>query len=80
MIGVVTYAALGIDEQFTVKNFLRGPRAQLELNDGNMEAVVENLVGQPMILRPEGGLQNIWVSFQLEGHATQQTSALPSTG
>ncbi len=36
-------------------------------NDGKMEAVTENLVGQPMILRPEGGPQNHWVSFQLEG-------------
>jgi enediyne biosynthesis protein E4 len=29
--------------------------------------VVENLIGQPMILRPEGGPQNHWISFQLEG-------------
>jgi enediyne biosynthesis protein E4 len=36
-------------------------------NDGRMEAVVENLVGEPMILRPEGGPNNHWVSFQLEG-------------
>jgi len=36
-------------------------------NDGNMEAVVENLVGKPMILRPEGGPPNHWISFQLEG-------------
>lgn len=36
-------------------------------NDGRMEAVVENLSGKPMILRPEGGPQNHWVSFQLEG-------------
>ena len=36
-------------------------------NDGRMEAVIENLVGQPMILRPEGGPQNHWISFQLEG-------------
>jgi hypothetical protein len=35
-------------------------------NDGRMEAVVENLVGQPMILRPENGPQNHWISFQLE--------------
>jgi len=28
---------------------------------------VENLVGKPMILRPEGGPANHWVSFQLEG-------------
>jgi hypothetical protein len=27
-------------------------------NDGRMEAVVENLVGAPMILRPEGGPKN----------------------
>ncbi len=35
-------------------------------NDGKMEAVIENLVGPPMILRPEGGPQNHWISFQLE--------------
>jgi hypothetical protein len=32
-----------------------------------MEAVVGNLVGKPMILRPEGGPSNHWISFQLEG-------------
>jgi len=36
-------------------------------NDGKLEAVVENLVGKPMILRPEGGPRNHWISFQLEG-------------
>ncbi len=36
-------------------------------NDGTLEAVVENLVGQPVILRPQGGPANHWVSFQLEG-------------
>ncbi len=36
-------------------------------NDGRMEAVVENLAGGPMILRPEGGPSNHWISFQLEG-------------
>jgi enediyne biosynthesis protein E4 len=36
-------------------------------NDGQLEAVVENLQGGPMILRPEGGPQNHWISFQLEG-------------
>jgi enediyne biosynthesis protein E4 len=36
-------------------------------NDGKMEVVVENLVGLPMILRPERGAQNHWISFQLEG-------------
>ena len=36
-------------------------------NDGKLEAVVENLSGKPMILRPEGGQKNNWISFQLEG-------------
>jgi hypothetical protein len=36
-------------------------------NDGRLEAVVENLSGKPMILCPEGGPQNHWISFQLEG-------------
>jgi len=36
-------------------------------NDGTLEAVVENLKGQPMILRPEGGSSNHWISFELEG-------------
>ena len=36
-------------------------------NDGKLEAVVENLMGKPLILRPEGGPQNHWISFQLEG-------------
>ncbi|HET6177417.1 MAG TPA: CRTAC1 family protein [Candidatus Sulfotelmatobacter sp.] len=36
-------------------------------NDGRIEAVVENLVGKPMILRPDGGPQNHWISLQLEG-------------
>jgi hypothetical protein len=36
-------------------------------NDGHLEAVVENLSGQPTILRPEGGPRNHWISFQLQG-------------
>lgn len=36
-------------------------------NDGEMDVVIENLVGEPMILRPEGGPPNHWISFQLEG-------------
>src|SRR5215472_2278700 len=36
-------------------------------NDGKLEAVVENLKGEPMILRPEGGPKNHWISIQLEG-------------
>jgi hypothetical protein len=36
-------------------------------NDGKIEAVIENLVGLPMILRPEGGPHNHWIGLQLEG-------------
>ncbi len=36
-------------------------------NDGHMEMVIENLEGQPMILRPEGGPQNHWVGIALQG-------------
>jgi len=36
-------------------------------NDGKLDAVIENLVGAPIILRPEGGQKNHWISFQLEG-------------
>jgi hypothetical protein len=35
--------------------------------DGRIDVVVENLQGQPMILRPQGGPQNHWISFALEG-------------
>ncbi|HEY1648432.1 MAG TPA: CRTAC1 family protein [Terracidiphilus sp.] len=41
-------------------------------NDGRVEAVIENLVGQPTILRPRGGPQNHWISFQLEGVKTNR--------
>jgi hypothetical protein len=36
-------------------------------NDGHLEIVVENLEGEPMILRPQGGPHNHWISFELEG-------------
>ncbi len=36
-------------------------------NDGHVEAVVENLSGQPTILRPEEGPPNHWIGLQLEG-------------
>jgi enediyne biosynthesis protein E4 len=36
-------------------------------NDGHLEIVIENLQGQPMILRPEGGPQNHWISIELQG-------------
>jgi enediyne biosynthesis protein E4 len=36
-------------------------------NDGHLEFVVENLEGEPMILRTEGGPGNHWIGLQLEG-------------
>jgi enediyne biosynthesis protein E4 len=36
-------------------------------NDGKLEAVIENLVGLPTILRPEGGPSHHWIGFHLEG-------------
>ncbi len=36
-------------------------------NDGHLELVVENLQGQPMILRPEGGPRNHWIGLELQG-------------
>jgi hypothetical protein len=36
-------------------------------NDGIQEVVVENLEGEPFILRPEGGPRNHWISFELAG-------------
>jgi enediyne biosynthesis protein E4 len=36
-------------------------------NDGRIDIVVENLQRQSMILRPQDGPQNHWISFALEG-------------
>jgi enediyne biosynthesis protein E4 len=36
-------------------------------NDGELEVVVENLVGSPMLLKSQGHSRNHWISFQLEG-------------
>lgn len=36
-------------------------------NDGQLEIVIENLEGEPMILRPDGGPNNHWISFSLIG-------------
>ena len=44
-------------------------------NDGHMEIVIENLEGAPMILRPEGGPQNDWISLTLQGNKEQPPRA-----
>jgi enediyne biosynthesis protein E4 len=36
-------------------------------NDGRLDLVIENLKGGPMILQPQGGSANHWISFALEG-------------
>jgi hypothetical protein len=36
-------------------------------NDGVQEVVVENLEGDPVVLRPEGGARNHWISLELGG-------------
>jgi enediyne biosynthesis protein E4 len=35
-------------------------------NDGQLDIVVENLEGEPMILRTQGGPHNHWINFELE--------------
>jgi enediyne biosynthesis protein E4 len=35
-------------------------------NDGRLDIVVENLEGEPMILRTEGGPRNHWITVELE--------------
>jgi hypothetical protein len=56
-----------VGEAIQVPQVSRGVAFGDLFNDGKIEAVVENLVGQPMILRPVGGPKNHWISFQLEG-------------
>jgi enediyne biosynthesis protein E4 len=41
-------------------------------NDGHVDLVVENLTGSPMILQPQGGPANHWISFELEGTASNR--------
>jgi hypothetical protein len=41
-------------------------------NDGRIDIVIENLEGLPMILRPQGGAANHWISFALEGTKTNR--------
>lgn len=36
-------------------------------NDGHLDLVIENLEGEPMLLRSEGGTENHWISLELQG-------------
>ena len=41
-------------------------------NEGRLELIIENVEGGPMILRPEGGPQNHWISFTLQGRKSNR--------
>ncbi len=41
-------------------------------NDGVQEVVIEDLEGEPAILRPEGGPRNHWIGFELAGRGANQ--------
>ncbi len=57
----------GVGPAVQVPQVSRGMAVGDLFNDGRLEAVVENLVGRPIILQPKGGAQNHWISFKLEG-------------
>ena len=40
-------------------------------NDGVQEVVIENLEGEPVVLRPQGGPRHHWMSFELAGTQEQ---------
>jgi enediyne biosynthesis protein E4 len=65
--GTFSNVSKRVGEAIQVPQVSRGVAVGDLFNDGRMEAVVENLAGQPMILRPVGGPKNPWISFQLEG-------------
>jgi hypothetical protein len=41
-------------------------------NDGRLDVVIENLKGGPMILQPQGGPTNHWITFALEGTSSNR--------
>ncbi len=56
-----------VGEAIQVPQVSRGMAVGDLFNEGRLVAVVENLVGKPMILRPEGGPNNHSVGFRLQG-------------
>lgn len=54
-------------EALQIPQASRGVAAGDLFNDGRIELVIENLEGQPMILRPARMAQNHWISFELAG-------------
>jgi hypothetical protein len=45
-------------------------------NDGDIDVVVENIDGAPMILRNEGGKRQHWITLRLEGSACSECGAV----
>lgn len=45
----------------------RGLAAGDLFNDGRIDLVVENLEGEPQVLRPDGGAHNHWIGIELAG-------------
>ena len=53
--------------EFQVPQVSRGLAVGDLFNEGRLDLVIENLKGGPMVLRPEGGTKNNWISFELQG-------------
>jgi len=54
-------------EAIQVPQASRGVAAGDLFNDGHVDLVIENLEGEPMVLRPEDGPRNHWISIELTG-------------
>ena len=54
-------------ETLQIPQVSRGVAAGDLFNDGHIDLVVENIEGQPMILRPAERTRNHWIGFELAG-------------
>ena len=65
--GTFTEVANSTGEALTARQVSRGVGFGDIDNDGDVDLVVENIDGAPMILRNEGGNQNNWITIQTVG-------------
>lgn len=65
--GKFALASKLVGDAMQVPQVSRGVAVGDLFNDGHLDIVIENLQGRPMILQPQGGPANHWVSFELEG-------------
>ena len=56
------------------KSAARGLAVGDLFNDGNLDAVVENLDGAPTILRSHGAAGRHWISFELAGTSSNRSA------